>query len=78
MEVDTSTATGKLLFTMPAGVGGFERAPMLERQRADIAAAKAAGRYKGRAQTAEQIAGGGSSAQDGRPHCARYHPSDRC
>ena len=57
MGVDTSTATGKLLLTMLAGVAEFERALMLERQRAGIAAAKAAGRYKGRAPTARRKAG---------------------
>ncbi len=57
MGVDTSTATGKLLLTMLAGVAEFERALMLERQRAGIAAAKAAGRYKGRAPTAQRQAG---------------------
>ena len=41
---------------MLAGVAEFERALMLERQRAGIAAAKAAGRYKGRAPTAQRKA----------------------
>ncbi|MGE5564725.1 MAG: recombinase family protein [Parcubacteria group bacterium] len=52
MDIDTSTATGELMLTMLAGIAKFERALMLERQRAGIAAAKAAGRYKGRAPTA--------------------------
>jgi DNA invertase Pin-like site-specific DNA recombinase len=54
MGIDTATATGKLLLTMLAGVAEFERALMLERQRAGIAAAKAAGRYKGRVPTARR------------------------
>jgi DNA invertase Pin-like site-specific DNA recombinase len=54
MRIDTATATGKLLLTMLAGVAEFERALMLERQRAGIAAAKAAGRYKGRVPTARR------------------------
>ena len=57
MGVDTSTATGQLLLTLLGAVGEFERALMLERQRAGIAAAKAAGRYKGRAPTALAKAG---------------------
>jgi DNA invertase Pin-like site-specific DNA recombinase len=51
-EVDTRSPTGRMLLTMFAAVAEFERAVMLERQRAGIAAAKAAGRYKGRAPTA--------------------------
>jgi DNA invertase Pin-like site-specific DNA recombinase len=52
MDIDTSTATGKLMLTILAGVADFERELMLERQRCGIAAAKEAGRYKGRAPTA--------------------------
>lgn len=52
MDVDTGTATGKLMLTMLAGIAEFERQLMLERQRAGIAAAKAEGKYKGRAPTA--------------------------
>lgn len=51
-EVDTTSATGRLMITMLAAVGDFERRLMLERQREGIARAKAAGRYKGRAPTA--------------------------
>jgi len=54
MDVDTGTATGELMLTLLAGVAKFERDLMLERQRAGIAAAKAAGRYKGRAPTARR------------------------
>jgi DNA invertase Pin-like site-specific DNA recombinase len=46
------TATGKLMATMLGAIAAFEREIMLERQREGIAAAKAAGKYKGRAPTA--------------------------
>ena len=52
LDLDTSAATGKLLFTMVAAIGAFERELMLERQREGIAKAKAEGKYKGRAPTA--------------------------
>ncbi|MBT3701963.1 MAG: recombinase family protein [Alphaproteobacteria bacterium] len=52
LDLDTSSATGKLLFTMVAAIGAFERELMLERQREGIAKAKAEGKYKGRAPTA--------------------------
>jgi DNA invertase Pin-like site-specific DNA recombinase len=52
MNIDTSTATGKLLLTLMGAVASFEREIMLERQRAGIAKAKAEGRFKGRAPTA--------------------------
>lgn len=55
MGVDTATATGTLFLTMMAGVAAFERELMLERQRAGIAAAKAAGRYKGRKRSSELL-----------------------
>lgn len=47
-SIDTSTATGKLMFTMIAALAEFERTLMLERTRAGIAVAKAHGKYKGR------------------------------
>lgn len=46
---DTSTAQGKLMLTIFAGLAEFERDIMLQRQREGIAIAKAAGKYKGRA-----------------------------
>lgn len=46
-NLDTSTATGKLLLTMIAAINEFERANLLERQREGIAIAKAQGKYKG-------------------------------
>ena len=50
--VDTRGATGRLMLNMFAAMAQFEREMMLERQREGIAAAKAAGKYKGRAPTA--------------------------
>lgn len=52
MNVDTHSATGKLMITMMAAIASFETQLMRERQMVGIAAAKAAGRYKGRAPTA--------------------------
>lgn len=52
MNIDTSSATGKLLLTLMGAVAAFEREIMLERQRAGIAKAKAEGKFKGRAPTA--------------------------
>lgn len=53
MGIDTGTATGKLMLTLLGAVAEFERSIMLERQREGIAKAKAAGKYKGRAPTAQ-------------------------
>lgn len=47
-NIDTSTATGKLMLTMIGAIAEFERANMLERQREGIAIAKQEGKYKGR------------------------------
>ena len=51
-QLDTRNPTSKLLLTMLGAVATFEREIMLERQREGIAAAAAAGKYKGRAPTA--------------------------
>ena len=47
-NIDTSTATGKLMLTMIGAIAEFERQNLLERQREGIAIAKADGKYKGR------------------------------
>lgn len=47
-SIDTSTATGKLIFTMIAAIAEFERTNLKERQREGIAIAKQKGKYKGR------------------------------
>jgi DNA invertase Pin-like site-specific DNA recombinase len=55
-ELDTSSATGKLMLTMLGAVAAFERELMLERQREGIRKASEAGKYKGRAPTARRQA----------------------
>jgi DNA invertase Pin-like site-specific DNA recombinase len=55
-NLDTSTATGKLVFTMIGAIGEFERDVMLERQREGIAKAKEEGKYQGRKPTAQKKA----------------------
>jgi DNA invertase Pin-like site-specific DNA recombinase len=50
--MDTSTATGRLMIQVIGAIAEFERSMMLERQKDGIAAAKAAGKYKGRKPTA--------------------------
>lgn len=46
--VDTSTPTGRLMMTMIAALAEFERETIIDRVRAGVAIAKAAGKYKGR------------------------------
>ena len=50
--IDTATPIGRLMFGMLGSVAQFEREIMLDRQRDGIAAAKAAGKYRGRQPTA--------------------------
>lgn len=57
MNLDTTTATGKLMLNVLGSVAEFERSIMLERQREGIAKAKAEGRFKGRKPTARAKAG---------------------
>lgn len=47
-NVDTTTAAGRLMFTLIAAIAEFERDVLLERQREGIALAKKAGKYRGR------------------------------
>lgn len=47
-NIDTRSATGKLMLTIFAGIYQFERECMLERQKEGIAIAKEEGKYKGR------------------------------
>ena len=47
-DLDTSTATGKLMVTVMAAINEFERENLLERQAEGIALAKQRGAYKGR------------------------------
>jgi DNA invertase Pin-like site-specific DNA recombinase len=51
-QLDTRTATGKLMLTVLGAIAAFERDLMLERQREGIAKAAAEGKYKGRKPTA--------------------------
>lgn len=53
-DVDTKSATGRMLLTIMAAVAEAERTMMLERQRVGVARAKAEGRYRGRAPTARR------------------------
>lgn len=55
INLDTSTPTGKLMLSMLAAIGQFEREMMLERQREGIRIAKDEGRYKGRKATARAL-----------------------
>jgi len=52
IDLDTTTPTGKLMLSMLAAIGQFEREMMLERQREGIAQAKERGQYTGRKPTA--------------------------
>lgn len=54
LGIDTSTTTGRMIAEIVVAVAGFERRLLLERQKVGIAAAKAEGRYKGRAPTARR------------------------
>ncbi|PTQ79799.1 DNA invertase Pin-like site-specific DNA recombinase [Nitrosospira multiformis] len=56
MQIDTSTPNGKLMLSIMGAIAEFERALMLERQLDGIAAAKQAGKYKGRQPTAKRKA----------------------
>ena len=56
LGMDTSTPTGRLMLTVIGAIAQFEREIMLERQREGIAAARAEGKYKGRAPTARRKA----------------------
>ena len=47
-NIDTSSPTGKLIFTMIAAIAQFERENLKERQREGIAIAKRKGKYEGR------------------------------
>lgn len=52
MHLDTGNPTSNLILVILSGVNSWEVEVMKERQRAGIFAAKAAGKYKGRAPTA--------------------------
>lgn len=48
MNLDTSTATGRMILQVVGSIAEFERRILLERQAEGIAYAKAKGKYKGR------------------------------
>lgn len=50
-NIDSSTATGKLMLTMIGAIAEFERQNLLDRQAEGIAIAKREGKYKGRKAT---------------------------
>lgn len=54
IQLDTATATGKLMLTMLGAVATFEREMMLERQTEGIKIAKGRGVYTGRQPTARK------------------------
>ena len=56
MDLDTSTPTGKLMLNPMGSFAEFEREIMLERQREEVAKAKAEGKYRGRVPTAQRKA----------------------
>ncbi len=57
ISLDTTTANGKLMLSMLAAIGQFEREMMLERQREGIEIAKREGVYTGRKPTARAKGG---------------------
>jgi DNA invertase Pin-like site-specific DNA recombinase len=65
--VDTSTSMGRLMFNMIGAIAQFEREIMLDRQRDGVAAAQAAGKYVGPADSASQ--GGRGHDAKGRRGC---------
>src|SRR5215207_218734 len=56
LSLDTATPTGRLIISLLGSIAAFELEIMKERQKIGIAAAKAKGRYKGRAPTAQRKA----------------------
>lgn len=54
MQMDTSSATGRMMLQMIGAVAEFERKILLERQLEGIAKAKRDGKYKGRVPTARR------------------------
>ena len=50
-SLDTSTPQGRMMLTVIAGMAGFARTLMLQRQKEGIAIAKEQGKYKGRQKT---------------------------
>lgn len=57
LQLDTSTATGKMMLTMLGAIAQFERELMLERQAEGFEIARSKGKIKGRPKTAQKKAG---------------------
>ena len=55
LNLDSATATGKMLLTMLGAIAQFEREIMLERQKEGIAKAKREGKFKGRKPIADEV-----------------------
>jgi DNA invertase Pin-like site-specific DNA recombinase len=55
LQIDSTSATGKMILTIMASVSQMERELMLERQKAGIEEAKQAGKYKGKQQSTKTI-----------------------
>src|SRR5688500_15614810 len=54
LSLDTATPTGRLMISLLGSIAAFELEIMKERQKIGIDAAKAKGKYKGRAPTAQR------------------------
>ena len=56
-QIDTSTPTGKFLFTLMSAIAQFERDVIAERTKEGLRSARARGRFGGRAKTDSNIIG---------------------
>lgn len=54
LNLDTASPSGRLMMNLCGSIAQFEREIMLQRQREGISAAKAQGKYRGRAPTARR------------------------
>lgn len=55
LQIDSTSATGKMVLTIMASVSQMERELMLERQKTGIEEAKQAGKYKGKQQSPKTV-----------------------
>ncbi len=55
LQIDSTSATGKMVLTIMASVSQMERELMLERQKAGIEEARQAGKYKGKQQSPKTV-----------------------
>jgi DNA invertase Pin-like site-specific DNA recombinase len=75
-QVDTSTPTGKMVFTVLGAVAELERSLIAERVKAGLRNARAKGRRLGRPPVIVDAAGGRPART--RAHVARNHGGDGC